>query len=38
MADKKPHLMADVKYIETPKQKPSIFDAQDCGVPTTNVS
>jgi hypothetical protein len=34
-----PELEGDIKYIETPKAKPSAFlTGQDCGVELTNVS
>lgn len=30
-------LAKDINFIQTPAAKPSSFDQQDCGVPTTNV-
>ncbi len=38
MASKTPHLEENINYIKTPKQAPSSFEAQDCGVPVTDVS
>lgn len=34
----KPDLENDISYIKTPKPAPSIFEAVDCGIPTTQVS
>ncbi|XWW94923.1 hypothetical protein V2A60_002873 [Cordyceps javanica] len=36
MASKTPHLEENINYIKTPKQPPSSFEAQDCGVPVTD--
>lgn len=38
MASKAPHLEENINYIKTPKQAPSSFETQDCGVPVTDVS
>lgn len=38
MASNKFDLASDVEFIKTPAPAPSKFEAQDCGVPTTDVS
>ncbi|TWU71018.1 hypothetical protein ED733_002716 [Metarhizium rileyi] len=35
MKKNKPDLEGDISYIETPKPAPSVFEALDCGIPTT---
>lgn len=37
MASSKTDLAADISFIDTPPAKPSAFEKQDCGVPTTDV-
>jgi sphingolipid C9-methyltransferase len=34
----KADLAGDINFIKTPAAKPSAFDVEDCGVPTTDVS